>query len=100
MSRLVVSDEAPLLVGQDPTAALQPEHHLVLGILEIPHVHDGLVAAGGRARRLGHDVPKPRAGPTPRPPPHAPPHPAPRAGGVPPGPPPRAPPPPPPPPLH
>src|SRR2546428_9574454 len=50
MSRLVVSDEAPLFVGQDPTAALQAEHHLILRILEIPHVDDGLVAAGGEQR--------------------------------------------------
>src|SRR5216683_2102191 len=64
MSRFVVSDEAPLLVGQNPTAALQPEHHLVLGILEIPHVHDGLVAAGGEQRGLVHDVRKLGAGQT------------------------------------
>src|SRR2546427_12633818 len=69
MSRLVVSDEPPLLVGQDPTAALQAEHHLILRILEIPHVDDGLVAAGGEQRSLVHDVRKLRAGrPRPRPP--------------------------------
>src|SRR5216683_810581 len=62
MSRLVVSDQAPLLVGQDPTAALQTEHHFVLRILEIPHVDDGLVAAGGEQRSLVHDVRKLRAG--------------------------------------
>src|SRR5216683_2515603 len=62
MSRLVVSDQAPLLVGQDPTAALQTEHHFVLRILQIPHVHDGLVAAGGEQRGLVHDVRKLGAG--------------------------------------
>src|SRR2546426_6046162 len=72
MSRLVVSDEPPLLVGQDPTAALQAEHHLILRILEIPHVDDGLVAAGGGQRSPLHHVcklparparPAPRAAP-------------------------------------
>src|SRR5881396_3020611 len=67
MSRLVVGDEAPLLVGQDPTAALQAEHHLVLRVLEILIVHDGLVAAGGEQRRFVDDVRELRAGEARRP---------------------------------
>src|SRR2546428_2611045 len=81
MSRLVVSDEAPLFVGQDPTAALQAEHHLILRILEIPHVDDGLVAAGGEQRRPVSDVRKLPARPARRAPRGAPPGPARRPRG-------------------
>src|SRR2546426_6820252 len=35
------------LFGEDHALALETEHHLVLRVLEVVHVHDGLVAPRG-----------------------------------------------------
>src|SRR6266576_871067 len=56
VARLVVRRETALLVREHHALALEAEHHLVLGVLEVVHVHRALVAAGGEQGRLVDDV--------------------------------------------
>ncbi len=59
--RLVIGNEPPLLVGEHAAFPLEAQHHLVLGILEILHVHLRFVAPRGKQRRLIDDVGELRA---------------------------------------
>src|SRR5260370_4786967 len=52
MPRLVIRDQAALLIGEDAALALEAEHHLVLGVLQVLLVDVGFVAAGGGERPL------------------------------------------------
>jgi hypothetical protein len=52
MSRLVIGGQRALGFGEHQASALNSEHHLVLGILEVRHVYQGLVAPGREHRRL------------------------------------------------
>src|SRR5207247_10213347 len=52
---LVVGRQAPLLLGEHHTLALEAEHHLVLGVLEVVRMHRVAVAAGGEQRGLVED---------------------------------------------
>src|SRR3989442_453459 len=61
---LVIRRETALLVREHHALALEAEHHLVLGVLEVVHVHGALVAAGGEEGRLVDDVRQLGAGQT------------------------------------
>ncbi len=54
--KLVVSDEAPLVLGQDLRPALEPRSHPVYGLLELGHAHALPTAAGGQQGALVDDV--------------------------------------------
>ncbi|OQA28829.1 MAG: hypothetical protein BWY59_00654 [Verrucomicrobia bacterium ADurb.Bin345] len=56
VTRLVVGRELFLFVVQHPAAALPAPTHLVAGFLEIFCFHGIRVAAGGKQRRLVHEV--------------------------------------------
>ena len=60
--RLVVRRVLALLLGHHHRAALGAHDDLVLGALEIVHVHQALAAARGEERRLVHEVGEVRAG--------------------------------------
>ena len=62
VARLVIGDEATLLVGEHAALPLEAEHHLVLRVLEVLAVHLRLVAARGQQRGFVHDVRELRAG--------------------------------------
>ena len=53
---LVEGGVAPLLVRHDHALALGAHHDLVLGEFELRHGHNPLVLAGGKERRLVHQV--------------------------------------------
>ena len=56
MPGLVIRGIAPLLFRHDHRAALRPHDDLVLGALEIFHVHQALVLARSKQRRFIHQV--------------------------------------------
>src|SRR5258708_26033339 len=68
MPRLVIRDQAALLIGEDAALALEAEHHLVLGVLQVLLVDVGFVAAVGEQRRPLSDVLGAPARPAPPPP--------------------------------
>src|SRR6266566_2091797 len=52
MPRLVIGDQATLLVGEHAALPLEAEHHFVLRVLEVLHVDLRLVAARGEQQQV------------------------------------------------
>src|SRR3989344_4291327 len=61
---LVIGRVHALLLRHDDGTALGAHHYLVLGLLEVLHVHEPLVGARGKQRGLVHEVGEVRAGKT------------------------------------
>src|SRR2546426_4108796 len=61
MAALVIGGGALLGLGDDHGAPLHAHQHLVLGVLEVDHLHDLLVLPRGEERRLVHQVGEIRA---------------------------------------